>query len=54
MLSGAEQFAASVHRVDTNYTVYEDMILLAEVEQTDAATLSKVIKDVLLSSTLVK
>ena len=41
-----------MHWVDTNYTVYEDLIALAEVEQTDAATLSKVLKDVLLSSML--
>ena len=50
--SGAERFAVSVRWVDTNYTVYEDLIALAEVEQTDAATLSKVLKDVLLSSML--
>ena len=50
--SGAEQFAVSVRWVDTNYTVYEDLIALAEVEQTDAATLSKVLKDVLVSSIL--
>ena len=50
--SGAEQFAVSVRWVDTNYTVYEDLIALAKVEQTDAATLSNVLKDVLVSSML--
>lgn len=50
--SGVEQFGVSVRWIDTDYIVYEDLIALAEVEQTDAATLSKMLKDVILSCNL--
>lgn len=47
-VSGAEQFALSICWVDSDYTVYEDLIQLSEVDKTDAVTLTGVIKDALL------
>ena len=47
-VSGAEQFALSIRWVDCDYTVYEDLIGLIEVDKTDAVTLTGVIKDALL------
>ena len=39
-VSGAEQFAVSFRWVDSCYNIYEDIISMVEVDQTDAATLS--------------
>ena len=47
-ISGVEQFAVSLRWVDTCYNVYEDIIGMVEVDQTDAATLSSTLKDVLI------
>lgn len=51
-ISGGEQLSISLRWVDTSYTVYEDLIGLVEVEQTDAATLAETIKDTLLRSNI--
>ena len=45
-ISGVEQFAVSLRWVDTCYNVYEDIIGMVEVDQTDA-TLSSTLKDVI-------
>jgi len=37
-LSGKEQFAISIRWVTHNYIIHEDLVALAEVEQTDGAT----------------
>ncbi len=47
-ISGAEQFAVSLRWVDSCYIVYEDLIGMVQVDQTDAATLSSTLKDVLI------
>ncbi len=51
-ISGAEQLSISIRWVDNDYVVYEDVIALAAVEQTDAATLTSTIKDALIRSGL--
>ena len=51
-VSGMEQLAISLRWVSSDYVVYEDVIALAEVEQTDAATLTDVLKDALIRSGL--
>ena len=38
-VSGVEQFAISLWWVDKCYAIYEDVIGLVQVDQTDAATL---------------
>ena len=50
--SGAEQLGISLRWVDSDYTMYEDLIGLVEVEMTDAATLVEVIKDTLVRMNL--
>ena len=47
-ISHTEQLAISLHWVDTNYIINEDIIALCEVEQTDAATITSTIKDALI------
>ena len=47
-VSGTEQFAHSICWVDCDYTVYEDLIGLIEIDKTDAVTLTGVIKYALL------
>ena len=47
-ISGVEQFAVSLRWVDSCYNVYEDIIGMVEVDQTDAAALSRTLKDVLI------
>ena len=42
---GIEQFALSLRWVDSEYTVYEDIIELIEVEQTDAVTLVSALRE---------
>ena len=51
-ISGTEQFAISIRWVSSDYVVNEDLITLAEVEQTDAATLTSTLKDALIRSGL--
>lgn len=51
-VSGMEQLAISLRWVDCNYVVYEDVIALADVEQTDAATLTDTLKDAVIRSGL--
>ena len=51
-ISGIEQLAISLRWVTKDYLVYEDVIALAEVEQTDAATLTSTLKDALVRSGL--
>ena len=51
-ISGIEQLAISLRWVAKDYLVYEDVIALAEVEQTDAATLTSTLKDALVRSGL--
>ena len=46
-VSGLEQFAISLRWVGSSYVISEDLIGLVQVDTTDAATLSTVIKDVL-------
>ena len=46
--SGAEQLGISLRWVDSDCTVYKELIGLVEVEMTDAATLVEVIKDTLV------
>ena len=41
---GTEQFALSLRWVDSEYTVYEDIVELIDVDQTDAATLASVVR----------
>ena len=47
-ISGIEQFAVSLRWVDEHYFIHEDVIGLIEVENTDGATLTTVLKDVLV------
>lgn len=47
-ISGHEQFAMSVRWVSSSYEISEDLIGFFQVDVTDAATLSAVIKDLLL------
>ena len=42
-VSGKEQFAISIRWVNSAYVINEDLITLAEVEQTDGATLKNVL-----------
>ena len=49
-ISGLEQFAISLRWVDRCYAIYEDVIGLVQVDQTDAATLASTLKDVLVRS----
>ena len=42
---GTEQFALPLCWVDSEYTVYEDIVELIDVDQTDAATLASVVKE---------
>ena len=42
---GTEQFALSLRWVDSEYTVYEDIVELINVDQTDAATLASVVRE---------
>lgn len=51
-VSGAGQFAISLHWVATDYNMYEDLIGQVEVESTTAESLSSTIKDTLLPSVL--
>ena len=51
-VSGKEQLAISIRWVDANYTVNEDLIGFVEVSETDALSVTKAIKDVLLRVTL--
>ena len=51
-ISGIEQLAISLRWVAKDYLVYEDVIALAEVEQTDAATLTSTLRDALVRSGL--
>lgn len=46
-ISGLEQFTISFRWVDSSYEVQEDLIGLVQVDTTDAASLSGVIKDIL-------
>ena len=47
-ISHTEQLAISLHWVDTNYIINEDIIALCEAEQTDVATITSTIKDALI------
>ena len=47
-ISGIEQFAVSLQWIDEHYFIHEDVIGLIEVENTDGATLTTVLKDVLV------
>ena len=51
-VSGKEQFAISVRWVNSAYVINEDLITLAEVEQTDGATLAATLKNVLMCNGL--
>ena len=51
-ISVKEQLVVTIRWVDTNYKIHEDLIGLVAVDQTDAGTLSLVLKDSLLRSTL--
>lgn len=42
---GVEQFALSLRWVDSEYTVYEEIVELIDVEQTDAATLVSALRE---------
>ena len=50
--SGKEQFGVSIRWVDSQYSINEDLLGMHEVEQTDAATLSAVLKDCLVRFSL--
>ena len=50
--SGLEQLCISIRWVDESYTVSEDIIGMMEIQQTDALTISNVLKDVLLHCSL--
>ena len=47
-ISGLEQFAVSLRWVDKCYAIYEDVIDMVQVDQTDAATLASTLQDVLI------
>ena len=47
-VGGLEQFAVSLRWVDKSYSIYEDVIGLVQVDQTDGATLASTLKDVLI------
>ena len=49
-ISGMEQLAISIRWVGSDYLIHEDVIALAEVEQTYAATLTSTLKDALVRS----
>ena len=51
-ISGKEQFAISIRWVSHNYVINEDLITLAEVDQTDGATLTTTLKNVLICNGL--
>lgn len=51
-VSGKEQFAISIRWVTQDYVINEDLITLAEVEQTDGATLTSTLKNVLICNGL--
>ena len=51
-VSGKEQFAISIRWVTQDYVIHEDLIALAEVEQTDCATLTSELKKVLRNNGL--
>jgi hypothetical protein len=51
-ISGKEQLSISLQWVEESYTIHEDVIALAQVESTDAATITSVIKDCLTRSTI--
>ena len=40
--------AVFIRWVDTYYTIFEDVICMVQVDQTDAATLASTLKDVLI------
>ena len=51
-ISGTEQFAVSIRWVSQEYLINEDLITLAEVEQTDGASLTATLKNVLICNGL--
>ena len=51
-VSGTEQFAVSIRWVSQEYLINEDLITLAEVEQTDGASLTATLKNVLICNGL--
>ena len=50
--SRKEQLVVSIRWIDESYVIHEDLIGMFEVAETDAATLSSVIKDVLIRCSL--
>ena len=50
--SGLEQLSISIRRVDESYLVYEDIVGMMELQQTDALTIANALKDVLLRYSL--
>ena len=46
--SGLEQMCVSIRWVDKAYVVYEDIISIVEVQETDALIISTVLKDALV------
>lgn len=51
-ISGKEQFAISIRWVTQDYVINEDLITFAEVKQTDGATLTSTLKNVLICNRL--
>ena len=51
-MSGKEQFAISIRWVTHDYVINEDLITLAEVKQTDGATLTATLKNTLICNGL--
>ena len=51
-IGGLEQFSVSLRWVDKCYSIFEDVIGMVQVDQTDAATLASTLKDFLIRCSL--
>ena len=50
--SGLEQLSISIRWVDESYLVYEDIVGMMELQQTDALTIANAVKDVMFRYSL--